>query len=865
MVIKKPKIKLDKFGFDLDKPNPVDKLIGIPTEIGERVPPLKEAQSLGGRVRKFQYVPTFEDIEEEQQTKELQEEIPVFPNIVVEVGQNIVNVPTLTEPTTYSPEEAVQFGVILEPNWGLKLTPAENERGFTYSLIEPTGWEILAEDSFISPEGQIFNLRQIRALELAEEAGVAKLEDYPEGAFPFKPPSTYQPPEPADFTDIITQLGARTLDLKLEDYPRVEFELQDIADYYFPKVPDIQAEFPQGGAPFEMFEEIAFAEERFEEFKTVLQEIGKTPEMEAFLKSIFPNITSVQLDEMLGDVGEQLPIAPIPDSWQGSNVAWVEKQIGRKLSLGEIMGSKPIPELGNQKWTQALSTAVATGGHLPKDIPYISIQEGAKVFAESLTKLPTQVAVAFLQATQGMNGASVVNKNWADEFIQEANEDYNAFVQRIAEEYPDSVAMETFAAASQSLAFSLLSMGAGLVAGGPIAMLPIPGSRFAAYAVGTTASGTVAFQMVSYQIMQQYLELKNEEKIERTGEGLTLEEENKLKKEFAAKATQYGLWEAVPEALSNLAFILLLAPLRKVVGNLAPQMVRRLTAVYGEELITETITQKGQAGIEAAVGLRDGNISWYEAFKEVAPQTFLLTTIMAGSSVVIVGATQKIKNSLKKEIGENHPMYPELVQNIETKLSEVIAMADVSQNTMNALTPETKAEVETEVARLEKEGLPEESARQLALDNIAETNEEISKVTNMLSEIEAVQELEIAGPKSEADAATFDQKIESMKVDVTSQEGFERVFEAQLKREGFIDDITKEEYVKDGIEKYKESLGDVKPNIKEQTTILKNEYEALTAEPQTKKGKVNTPVETRQTIGKYEVMIDEEGNIDICG
>jgi hypothetical protein len=92
--------------------------------------------------------------------------------------------------------------------------------------------------------------------------------------------------------------------------------------------------------------------------------------------------------------------------------------------------------------------------------------------------------------------------------------------------------------------------------------------RVAAWVAGTAASGAAAYNMATYQIMQQYLELMNQEKITRTGQGLTLDEENQLKKDFDGKAREYGLWEAIPEALSNLAFgKILTAPLTKIVGR----------------------------------------------------------------------------------------------------------------------------------------------------------------------------------------------------------------------------------------------------------------------------------------------------------
>jgi len=314
------------------------------------------------------------------------------------------------------------------------------------------------------------------------------------------------------------------------------------------------------------------------------------------------------------------------------------------------------------------------------EIPFMEIvpfEYEAKVFGQSLTYLPKQIASSVLQATQGQGGASVVNRDWADKFIAEANEDLDKFTQSIAKQYPTSDHLYEVSQLSRNLAYSVTSMGAGAAAGIPISLIPVPGARAAAWAAGTAASGAVAYQMTTYQIMQTYLELKDAEKIEQTGKGLTQEEENKLKQDFHNDAVKYGLWEAVPEAISNLLFgQLLLGPLGKMVGGpIATQIITKLAGMYGEELLTETITQKGQSAIEVEAGLREGRINWVEAFKEIAPQTFLLTTIMAGAGQVAVSSAQgiqKVRNSLKNEIGEAHPLYDVIEQGIETELETAI-------------------------------------------------------------------------------------------------------------------------------------------------------------------------------------------------
>jgi hypothetical protein len=160
------------------------------------------------------------------------------------------------------------------------------------------------------------------------------------------------------------------------------------------------------------------------------------------------------------------------------------------------------------------------------------------------------------------------------------------------------------------------------------------------------------------------LELKNDEKIAKTGEGLTQDEEDKLKDDFSSKAMKYGLYEAIPEAISNASFVgILTKPLSKfLTKSVVGKLLSKFGAIYGEELLTETITQMGQENIQIEAGLAQGTPNnwlspsdWSDSFKQIAPQTFLLTTIMAGAGTSIIEGTEaikKVKASLKSELGK---------------------------------------------------------------------------------------------------------------------------------------------------------------------------------------------------------------------
>jgi len=404
-------------------------------------------------------------------------------------------------------------------------------------------------------------------------------------------------------------------------------------------------------------------------------------------------------------------------------------------SVYERLGYTPPPPVTSpaerQERAKAFQTYRKAGGKLladqwelygmpatPKDEPRIPTPEERqaiideevvkhtnllKVFGEGLTKLPQQMGASILSAIQGQGGASVVDKDWADLFIEDARTDLDAFAKKVTDKYGDTglpIKVSDIAYLPQNMAYSLTSMGVGLAAGIPIGLAPVPGARAAAWFAGSAASGAVAYSMTTYQITQEYLELKNQESIQKTGKGITAEEEKKLKEGFEAKAREYGLWEALPEAVSNLAFAkILTTPLTKVVGkSIASKLLGKLFSLYGEELLTETITQKGQSAIEVQAGLREGNIDWVEAFKEVAPQTFLLTTVLGGLGQTGISTIRRIKTSLTNEIGADNPLHSVIqnkLDNAQGSLGGIVEGASEYKNWYErvGLTPEATARI----------------------------------------------------------------------------------------------------------------------------------------------------------------------------
>ena len=175
-----------------------------------------------------------------------------------------------------------------------------------------------------------------------------------------------------------------------------------------------------------------------------------------------------------------------------------------------------------------------------------------------------------------------------------------------------------------SMPYSLATMGASLGAGIPAGMVagPVVGG-----AAGMAASGAVAYRASKQDFMENMLA----ETTRLLGRTPTQEEWDRVAQEFDSEASQYGLWEAGPEALSNLFMARLLGPLgKRLFADGMGKAARRVAGLYGEELATETATQMGQGAIEADLGLRDEAPGFLQALGEVAPATFWQTTLMAG-------------------------------------------------------------------------------------------------------------------------------------------------------------------------------------------------------------------------------------------
>ena len=577
---------------------------------------------------------------------------------------------------------------------------------------------------------------------------------------------------------------------------------------------------------------------------------------------VFENNLGLQDD--LGVFGK-----PIPELRAAPEETFYKKSI---LPFLQKTGIKRTPEeeIGRSQAIYADAKTLSEEKNIPlrdamsyEATKYNSdIVGGLKTAAQAITKLPKSVATAVLQAHQGAEGASVVDRNWTQRFIQDAQTDANKFVQDVYDRHKLTkilpgvpIKITDIAELPQNLAFSITSMGAGAAAGLPIALIPVPGARAAAWVTGTAASGKAAYEMATYQIMQQYLEAKNEESIKEKGRSITEEEENRLKKDFNSEATKYGLWEAVPEALSNLAFAkLLTAPLTKIAGKTtAGKIVERVSGIYGEELLTETITQKGQAAIEQRAGLREGKggITWGQAFKEVAPQTFLLTTVMAGAGSSGVAIKNKATQMLNQELSGKQLTEEQkniIKQELETHIGKVIDESDKHKEEIRAETAPEAPEPTPPTTPIEKappakpevakEGIVERITKEVASEK--DQFEKLEEIKETLRRVET-KDLEEHIDKRYESSATQDE------LDLLEEAYAERISEESP---GFLEEREGDQTGEDGEASLEE--------------LLSNMYaryisgEAETAGMGKKDVLVNMRVNIENFGGKVENISDEE-------
>jgi len=250
---------------------------------------------------------------------------------------------------------------------------------------------------------------------------------------------------------------------------------------------------------------------------------------------------------------------------------------------------------------------------------------------------------------------------------------------------PSLVSLRLLGDTAQMVGFSGISMGSailGFFTGGPLA--------------AGALSAVAAYNMDAAQFERMILEAYDAEKMEKTGQHLTFEEQEKILDIHKTNVRKHGAHEALWEAVGNLTTLAagkvlakgLLAAGEKLTASGAAKSLWGLAKGAGAmagglatEVGSETLTQMEQSRVEAGV-LGTDPTGWVESFKEVAPQTALLYFMMGGMGTAAhgIGYVQQSRASEKKVKAQLYQATDEL-----TRLAQEEKLAEVPDEVMEAI------------------------------------------------------------------------------------------------------------------------------------------------------------------------------------
>lgn len=271
----------------------------------------------------------------------------------------------------------------------------------------------------------------------------------------------------------------------------------------------------------------------------------------------------------------------------------------------------------------------------------IAKKVGEDVFVAT-KNTPTAAKAAVAAALEGSDPNVVFGeKDWKDSVIEDARKKAKEIKAMPGgeEDYILGVTREKIRNLPQNLSFSLVGMGAGLVAGIPAAFA---GTPIAGYVVGGGASGLAAYRMDTNGFLRDLREQLDWAAEKTTGKPLTDEQFIKVSKNYESLVREHGLWEALPEALGNVVGAKIGASLFKEAAPGIKGLISNLAKVGGEftnELATETVTQTGQHNVEVDSGMLNEpkrSFTDYDDLKksaqEVLPDVLLLTGVTTGGA-----------------------------------------------------------------------------------------------------------------------------------------------------------------------------------------------------------------------------------------
>ena len=248
-------------------------------------------------------------------------------------------------------------------------------------------------------------------------------------------------------------------------------------------------------------------------------------------------------------------------------------------------------------------------------------------------------------------------RGWTDDVIAQQRKDQQRRIMSRQEIEGDTLATSLYQG-PQSVATSLATGIAGSLIGG-VAGSAIPGvGNVAGAAIGAAGMTLPLFYRMA---KDQFVEEVQDAYTKQTGHVLSAEDAAALNAAIDQNATEFGLWEAGPEALSQLFTVGLiggaggrvlkalgLGRMSEAIGKRAiTRIPAKLGADVAEEEVTEGMTFMGQEGLRQEYGLRKTAPTIGEFAREQAGPVAVGSLLQMG----VMGAGQKIHDSrLRKGI-----------------------------------------------------------------------------------------------------------------------------------------------------------------------------------------------------------------------
>ena len=251
--------------------------------------------------------------------------------------------------------------------------------------------------------------------------------------------------------------------------------------------------------------------------------------------------------------------------------------------------------------------------------PVTAAVEAAEVVAKEIPEIPAGAATAALRAYRA-GEIPVADQSWVDRAITAMNPERKG--------KPDPN-YQAFQGLGPSIGFSLANLVASVVAGSA-ATTVTGGNPVAGVAAGMAASGTVAYRASKDEFLERVKKKLDKESKNLYGKPLGKDDWEAAKEEFDSAATQYGLWEAIPEAVSNAIFLKAFSGPAKGMSQSMLASVGQKAGALAAEQATETVTALGQNAAERKAKLTEQEMSVADAFRQQFVQTLLTSGFMAG-------------------------------------------------------------------------------------------------------------------------------------------------------------------------------------------------------------------------------------------